>query len=294
MMRTPSRRSQRGFLLIPALLPLFPAAREIRAAWRLARLALLLLKGFLILRLLFPHWSSAKRRLVKQAWSRQLAQVLGVRLPAECLDLPPGALIVSNHVSWLDIYVINAVTETHFVCKDEVRDWPLIGWLVEHAETVFIARGSRTAAARTARTIAARLAAGERVAVFPEGTTSSGTVLLPFRSALFQAAVEADVPVLPVALRYRDAQGKPSSAPAYAGDTTFWDCLRAITLSTGLRAELEFLPPLPAGLDRRELASRAEHDLACALGLSIGSASADTSTSSTHSPEASAADGLAS
>jgi 1-acyl-sn-glycerol-3-phosphate acyltransferase len=106
--------------------------------------------------------------------------------------------------------------------------------------------------------------------------------------------VEADVPVLPVALRYRNAQGKPSSAPAYAGDTTFWDCLRAITLSTGLRAELEFLPPLPAGLDRRELASRAEHDLACALGLSIGSASADTSTSSTHSPEASAADGLAS
>lgn len=286
-------QSQRGFLLIPTLLPLMPAAREIRAAWRLARLALLLLKGMLILRLLFPRWRSAKRRLVKQAWSRQLARVLGVRLPPECLDLPPGALIVSNHVSWLDIYVINAVTETHFVCKDEVRDWPLIGWLVEHAETVFIARGSRTAAARTARTIAARLAADERVAVFPEGTTSSGTVLLPFRSALFQAAVDAQVPVLPVALRYRDAQGRLSSAPAYAGDTTFWACLRAIVLASGLRAELEFLPPLPAGLDRRELASRAEQALGCALGLSTGSASADASVL-TQSPETGAADGLAS
>lgn len=234
------------------------------------RLALLLLRGFLILRFCFPRWSAAKRRQVKQAWSRQLTHVLGVRLPQAVPDLPEGALIVSNHVSWLDIYLVNALTETHFVCKEEVRDWPLIGWLVEHAETVFIARGSRTAAARTAQTIAARLHAGERVAVFPEGTTTRGQMLLPFRSALFQAAVDTGASVQPVALRYLNQAGAPSTAAAYEGETTFWECLRAITMASGLRAELVFLEPLPGELDRRDLAARAEHSIACALNLTTG------------------------
>jgi len=270
-------------MLFPALLlrirrPFVPAGCEIRAAWRLMRLALLLARGFLIVRFLFPRWTAVRRREVKQAWSRKLAQVLGVRLPTEMPEVAPQALIVSNHISWLDIYIINALTQTHFVCKEEVRDWPLIGWLVEHSETLFIARGSRAAAARTAQTIAERLTAGERVAVFPEGTTTKGTVLLPFRSALFQAAIDAEAIVQPVALQYRDHCGKPSTAPAYEGETTFWECLRAIVLASGLNVEVRFLPPLVCDLERRDLAQLAEREIACALNLTALAGSASESS----------------
>lgn len=254
-------------LLLGGVLPaVLAVVRETRAAWRLLRLGLLLGRGLWLVRFHFPRWSEARRKRVKQRWSRRLVRCLGLRLPASALDLPAGALIVCNHISWLDIFIINALTPTHFVCKDEVRDWPLIGWLVESAETVFIARGSRAAAARAAREIQRRLALGDRVVVFPEGTTTQGTQLLPFRAALFQAAVETEGIVQPLALRYVDRQGCPALAPAYAGETSFWACLGAIARASALRVEVQVLESLHGG-ERRELARLAETRIALALGL---------------------------
>lgn len=240
---------------------------EIRAAWRLFRLGLHLLKGLAIVALIFPRIDSARRQAHKHRWSRKLLHTVGVR-PGQIEKLPHGpALIVSNHISWLDIFVLNALTHTHFVCKDDVRSWPVIGWLVEHTETVFIERGSRTAAARTARTIAERLERNERVVVFPEGTTTDGTQLLPFRPALFQPAIDSEAAVLPVALRYLDRHGHPSFAPAYDGDITFWQCLRAIVLADEVQTHVEFLAPLSAKADRRNLAANAEAIIAMQLGF---------------------------
>ena len=240
--------------------------RETRSVWRLFRLVLLFGRGLWTVGVHFPRWDEPQRRRVKQAWSSRLLSCLGVCLPRQGLSLPEGALIVSNHISWLDIFVINALTPTHFVCKDEVRDWPLIGWLVEQTDTVFIARGSRVAAARTAREIRARLEADERVVVFPEGTTTCGEKLLPFRTALFQAAVESESPVQPIALRYTNRTGERSEAPAYAGETSFWECLRGIVCEPALFVELQTLDVL-SGLERREFAARAEAAIAQALGL---------------------------
>lgn len=271
------RRHQAGFILIPALWvrlceSLCSVGRECRAAWRLARMMWLLLWGVFTVRFLFPHWSSRQRQAAKQAWSRKLLRGLGVKPPRKARreDIPERALIVCNHISWLDIYVINAMTPTHFVSKEEVRSWPVIGWLVEHTDTVFIERGSRTAAARTAQTMAERLQNNERVAVFPEGTTTLGNTLLPFRPALFQAGIEAQAKIQPMALRYVDRQGHSVTAPAYAGDTSFWECLRAIVLASGLRAELQALPPISTeSTDRRDLNHRAERAIADALGLAV-------------------------
>jgi 1-acyl-sn-glycerol-3-phosphate acyltransferase len=241
--------------------------REVRAFWRLSQLAWLIAWGLLIIRFAYPRWPEHQRRAVKQAWAGKLLFVLGVRPGKISAELPPGALIVSNHISWLDVFVINALTPSCFVCKDEVKHWPLIGKLVSHSGTLFIERGNRAAAARSAHAIATRLSAQERVAIFPEGTTTQGTSILPFRAALFQAALDAGVPVQPVALRYVDARGEPCLAPAYSGDTGFGESLLAIARTSGLRAELHWLDMLPPQHERRELTRQAEAAISRALGL---------------------------
>ncbi len=241
--------------------------RELRAAWRLTRVVGLVLRGIFMVRFRFQGWSQEVRRARKQDWSRRLVEALGVSFAANRADLPAGILIVCNHISWLDVFVMNAITPTTFVCKDDVKDWPAIGWLVEHSGTLFIERGSRTAAARSAQAMAARMAGEERVAVFPEGTTTQGTSMLPLRAALFQAAIDAQAPVQPASLRYRDASGAICTTPAYDGDLSFGQSMLNIVRASGIRAELRFLDALTPADDRRELARLSETAIALDLGL---------------------------
>lgn len=195
-----------------------------------------------------------------------MLETLGVRLqvgPGETA-LPPG-LVVCNHISWLDIYVINALTPVAFVSKDDLKHWPLIGWLCAHTETIFLERGSRAAAQRARATMIGYLRAGVHVAVFPEGTTSDGACVLPFHAALLQSAIDAHMPVLPVALRYVDGDGYASRAPAYDGDITMAQSLWAIARADGLCAQPRVLDPL-AFPDRRALATRSRELIAWHVG----------------------------
>lgn len=241
---------------------------EVRAAWRLCRLCLYALHVLVIMRFRAPRMSTVRLEELKQRWSTQALRILGVHLRAEPLDLPARALIVSNHISWIDIFVVSAMTQTHFVCKDEIRKWPFIGWFVTATGTIFISRSSRTDAARTAKALGERLQRGERVAFFPEGTTTNGTTLLPFSAALFDAATPAQACVVPMALRYLNPNGTLSLAPAYDGDISFVECLRSIVKAHGIVAELIALPAIPSGLGRREYASIAREKIADALRLS--------------------------
>lgn len=229
-----------------------------------------LLWGAATVAVVYPWIDARLRRALKQRWSRQLLEVLGVKLgaggTAMGASIPPG-LVVSNHISWLDIYVINALVPAAFVAKDDVKAWPLIGWLCEHTETIFIERGSRTAAQRTRETTTGRLQAGTHVAVFPEGTSTGGERVLPFHTALFQSAIDANVPVVPLALRYADRQGNPSRAPAYDGDITLWQSLCAIARADGVIADLRVLVPLESrAVERRQLSARCYHAIAYYLG----------------------------
>jgi len=209
-----------------------------------------------------------------------LLETLGVRLkvgargtarPSHLGDLgtawPRCGLVVANHVSWLDIFVINALAPVAFVAKEEVRRWPLIGWLCAHTETIFLERGSRAAAQRTCATMTERLRSGIHVAVFPEGTTSGGDRVLPFHAALFQSAIDASALVIPVVLRYADRYGNPSRAPVYDGDITLWQCLRAIARADGLTADLRVLEAVDAAAaERRALATHSRAAIAWHLG----------------------------
>jgi 1-acyl-sn-glycerol-3-phosphate acyltransferase len=261
---------------------------RVRAIFRLARTALHLANGMLTAALVYPFITQGSRRALKQRWSRQLLSVLGVHLKIsegipqivgaggtphskppwgaahETRNAHPTGLLVANHISFLDIFVINAWAPAAFVSKDDVRGWPLIGWLSQRTDTIFMQRGSRRAAQATRDQLVSQLRAGQLVAVFPEGTTSDGHGVQAFHSALFQSAIDASAPVMPLALRYFDAHShQPSHAADYVGDMTLVSCLWSIASSEGLIAQLSPLPTLATtGVDRRHLAAHTHRAIA--------------------------------
>jgi len=237
---------------------------------RLLRLAGHLLAGSWVTWARFPRLDAAAREREIRRWSRALLDILNVRLrlPEEPVALPPRCVLVSNHVSWLDVFVVFAVRPAVFVAKSDVRRWPLVGGLCARAGTLFIERGNGRHALHINGQVAATLAAGRVFAVYPEGTTTDGRTLRPFHRALFQPAIDAAATLQPVAIRYTDPGGAWSGAPIYVDDMSLGDSLWRLVSTRELVAELRFAAPIAAaGMHRRELARRAETAIAAALGL---------------------------
>ena len=193
--------------------------------------------------------------------------LLGVHLQVQGDELGAGNLLVANHVSWLDIFVINALAPTAFVSKADVRDWPVIGWLAARNDTVFLQRGSRGHARVVNEQTGSLLADGNLVAVFPEGTTTDGSTVLHFHAALLQPAIAAGRPIQPLALRYETPSGELCRAPAYDGDITLSQCIAAITATPRMVARCVVFAPLATaeGTTRRELAASAHARIATAI-----------------------------
>jgi 1-acyl-sn-glycerol-3-phosphate acyltransferase len=217
------------------------------------------------------------RERVIRLFGRALLAGLGVRLrvhrtaPAEPTATGAGTLLVSNHISWLDILLVVAVRPGRMLAKTEVGGWPLLGPLVARAGTIFLDRERLSALPGTVAAVRAALARGERVVVFPEGSTWCGRAIGRFRPAFFQAAVDAGAVVQPMALRYRMSDGTPTTAAAFVGDDGLVASLGRVLSARGLVVEAVFAPPIAAGphAGRRELA-RAAHaavELAATLRL---------------------------
>ncbi|MGW3230006.1 1-acyl-sn-glycerol-3-phosphate acyltransferase [Kitasatospora sp. NPDC001095] len=176
-----------------------------------------------------------------------------------------GVLVVANHVSWLDIPLLAAGQPGRSLAKTEVRQWPVLGPLTARCGTVFLDRDRLRTLPDTVAAVAGVLRSGQPVIVFPEGSTWCGRESGRFRPALFQAAVEAGADVQPVTIRYRLADGRPTSVPAFIGDDGLLTSLARVVAARGLVADVTFLPPIPppgpqpnrAGA-RRELARRAQ------------------------------------
>lgn len=227
-----------------------------------------LLYGLATVALAYPLVGDARRLALKQRWSRRLLDILGIRLDATLGGIEPGSLIVANHISWADIFVINAARPVAFVAKADVRQWPLIGWLAARTDTVFLRRGSRGHAKIVNAEIDTLLNAGKDVAIFPEGTTTDGTQLLGFHGALLQPAVETGRPIQPLALCYETPDGRRTLAPAYVGDTSLGQCLATMLATRSMVARLRPTPALPtSSRERRELARIAHAAIALRLGL---------------------------
>lgn len=238
--------------------------------WRLSRLALHVGYGVATAALVLPRMDDARRKRLIRNWSAHVLRILNVRLEMNgmlpTVDSRP-VMLVANHVSWLDIWAINSVRVVRFVAKSEVRDWPVIGWLSQQVGVIFIERARRHDTARVSGAGVEALLGGDSLCVFPEGTTSDGTQMYPFKSSLLQSAVDAAAPVWPVALHYPGKNGGANTAVAYAGDTTFFQSMRAVLAQREIVVRLIFAEPIcPEGLDRRELARAAESvisSLAC-------------------------------
>jgi 1-acyl-sn-glycerol-3-phosphate acyltransferase len=228
-----------------------------RAVLRLVRVVVHVLHGLLIVLLRFSRLDAAARRERVLWWSRKLLTVCGIELIVDGAPRPGAKLVVANHVSWLDIVALNAVSPARFVSKSEVQGWPLLNRLVSAADTLYIERERRRDALRVVHQVADALKAGDTVAVFPEGTTSDGTALLPFHANILQAAIATETPVQPVALRYSDARHAVSPAAAYVGDTSLVQSLWWVASARSLRVRVSFLAAQGTRhAERRALAER--------------------------------------
>jgi len=230
----------------------------LRRSLKLARVAAHFALGFLLVELLYPMLGRDARMALRARWCRQLLTLLGVRLHVSG-PLPLGChLIAANHVSWLDVLAIGAMFPCWFVSKSEIRAWPLAGPLAAANETLFLKRRSPRAAYRMNAEIRVRLGSRQSVVVFPEGTTTEGTRVLPFYPALFQPAVDGGHRVLPMAVCYRDRAGRRLTAAAFIDDEPLWKSLCAVLDAPGIEAHLVLDDALAAaGRSRRELAARA-------------------------------------
>jgi 1-acyl-sn-glycerol-3-phosphate acyltransferase len=229
-----------------------------------------LFAGVMTVLLLYPFLDRVEREKRLVRWAGGLLAIVGVRTVVR--GRAPnvrggGVLIVANHVSWLDIYLIHSVVPARFISKAEVRNWPVIGWLADKAGgTLFLERTRKSDAKRMNELMAGHMRDGDCLALFPEGTTSDGRGLLPFFPSLFQPAVDAGATVWPALIRYLDGAGNYSPVPAYFGDMSLLASMRSILRTPGLVAEITFLPVIAAkGLPRRELAARAEAAIRAAL-----------------------------
>ncbi|RSZ56496.1 1-acyl-sn-glycerol-3-phosphate acyltransferase [Massilia atriviolacea] len=245
---------------------------KIKLYFRLCRVFLHLLTGLSACAFVFPWASHRLRDRVVQGWSRRLVKICGVTVePPAGAPALAHAMVVANHVSWLDIFVINALYPCRFVAKSEIREWPLLGWLADKGGTVFLARGNRRDLRQIFKGLVLKLQQGERVAFFPEGTTGSQGGLLPFHANLFEAAVDAGVMVQPYALCYMDGTHQ-SLHPSieFIGEMTFAQSMVTILSGPPIFARVVCSQPInAAGAHRRDVCAAAHASVGAMLSQEI-------------------------
>jgi 1-acyl-sn-glycerol-3-phosphate acyltransferase len=261
------------------------------------RMFLQLFAGMATCAFVFPFLDRPARQARIRRWSIRLVHICGLKIVIRNHDggappaAPQPALMVANHISWLDIFVINALQPCRFVAKSDIRNWPLIGWLCAVTGTIFISRGKPRDVRAIYQGLVASIKAGDRIAFFPEGTTAAQGGLLPFHANLFEAAIDAAVPVQPYALRYLDAAGELHPAADFIGDMTIVESILAILKARDITAELTVLAPMAsAGAHRRDLAAAVRNEIARALAPATGAAGLSRAVASADSPPVSASD----
>jgi 1-acyl-sn-glycerol-3-phosphate acyltransferase len=246
------------------------------SAVKFMRLLFEVARAGLIVSVYFPRLDRAGRQTQMRGWATRVLCILGVEVRfSGALPANSAQLVVANHLSWLDILLIQSLLPGVFVAKSEVRRWPLFGGLARACATIFVQRSSARSARAMVDASVAAFGRGYSVVGFPEGTSSDGSDLGVFHANLFQAAVQAQVPVQPLTLSYRDAHtGLPSHAALFIGDTTLVTSLRRVLASSSITAHVHLGESLsPSGHCRKSLALQAHQSIrGQLLGRSQGSA----------------------
>lgn len=250
--------------------------KPLRRLIRLALLSLHLLAG-VVEALILDHDTAAPAFLAaRQRWHARACRILGLKI--RVTGRPPSlpSFHVANHISWLDIPVLGALSPVTFLSKSDVRQWPVIGWFAVRAGTLFIERGGKDASSSAATRIASVLDEGVSVVVFPEGTTSDGSDVHRFHPRLFAVAVQTGRPIQPVAVRYLDKTGRPHPTAPFIGDDRFPAHLWRLLGEESVRVKVTYCPPIEttgAG-ERRGLAEAARDCIAAAVSGRAGTENA--------------------
>ncbi len=219
--------------------------RVLRFSWRMALALLWLFSALLVVLLIFPCSSLRQRRWLTRLWSRTLLRLCGVSVRVQGQAYAHGPVLwVANHVSWLDIFVLNSVRSAVFIAKSDIRRWPVIGWLVAGSGTIFIERGHRHAIRSVGHQMQARFGRTDVVGLFPEGKTSSGLQVGHFYSSLFDVALRTGVDIQPVAFRFFQ-HGQRSDAVSFVGEQTLLQNMWCLLSTTGIAIDVVFFAVLP-------------------------------------------------
>ncbi len=199
-------------------------------------------------------------------WSARLIRIFGFRIRRFGEPLPGAVLYVANHISWLDIVLMHSQRPVNFVAKSEIAGWPFVGWLAARGGTLFHRRGSTDSLASVMASVVERLRTGNPVGVFPEGGSGHGGKVGTFHARIFQTALDADVPVQPVALRYgRDGRQDPG-VPFGVKESFFSNFLRLVG-GPPLDAEIHYLDAVAPTPDaRRRMAEESRTRIVQVLG----------------------------
>ena len=211
--------------------------------WVWVQLGAHVICGVCTLSLIFPFLNRSDKNRKIQEWSKHLLRIFNIELKVQGSVLLINAphLIASNHISWLDIHVINAFQPIRFVAKSEVEGWPIFGWMAKQLGTVFIRRDS----ARHARQVIDQMAQvlkTESICIFPEGTSTDGATAFPFKPNLFESAILAQSPVYPLAIQYLSkVTDQRSVSPAFIGDMGLLESMSNIIKNRSLVARITIL-----------------------------------------------------
>jgi 1-acyl-sn-glycerol-3-phosphate acyltransferase len=215
--------------------------------------------------LTLPFLRASKRRAARAEWLHRwchfAGRVLGLRLTTQGV-IPSSGLLVCNHLSYLDIIALSALRPCVFVAKRDVKAWPLFGWLARAAGTAFVERERRLAAASEVAQIRAAIDSGLLVVLFPEGTSSDGATVLPFKSSLLQAAIASRCPIAAAGIDYHLAEGSVADEVCYWRDMTLVPHLLNLFRKRSIEATVRFSLAKPRGADRKTLARELRAEVA--------------------------------
>lgn len=226
--------------------------------------------------LCFPIVSGHQRSKLIRWWCQCLLSAFNLRvirsgyIPKTDLSLR-NVMFVGNHISWLDIHALNSVTPLKFIAKSDIKNWPVFGYLAKKSNALFIDRNKRHETANTVKTLTDSLKSGSNVCLFPEGTTTEGNEVKPFKSSLIQAAIQAESTIYPVAIYYPHPKGGSNTQMAYAGKTTLFESIGQVLMQKSPMVELRFLTPIDikklsaAEKDRRVLTTHLQKLITQAL-----------------------------
>jgi 1-acyl-sn-glycerol-3-phosphate acyltransferase len=207
--------------------------------------------GFFIAGVLLPLSRKPLKLKLISWWCKHLLHAFNIKVVVTG-DVPQhphsmhNTMVIANHISWADIHALTSLLPLRFIAKYEISTWPVFGYLATKANALYIDRAKRRDAAKTVAMTRQSLLSGDNICLFPEGTTTDGTLIKPFKSSLMQAAIEAKATLQPVVIRYPLKDGGVNTELAYAGDTTLPESMQLALSQKYPTVHLHFLPAIPA------------------------------------------------